>query len=327
MLAGAALAELVSGVGLLPERSAVVLAPVMAAAAAYAAAHALLAGRIELARNTLRQIRKHRFDNLEALRLPRGDEMNALIWQVYRTGRTLEKEIQELKKMESYRREFLGDVSHELKTPIFTVQGFAETLLGGALDDARVSRKFVERILNNTLRLNNLVRDLSEISRIESGALRMAPVAFGLGGVVADVLEALELTAQRRGVTLAARIPEDLPPVLADKERIRQVLVNLVENGVKYNNPGGRVLVEALPLRAGEALVRVEDDGIGIAPEHIARLTERFYRVDKSRSREQGGTGLGLAIIKHILAAHDRRLIIESAAGQGSAFSFTLPTA
>jgi two-component system, OmpR family, phosphate regulon sensor histidine kinase PhoR len=293
----------------------------------YAAAYRLLVRRLDLAGTTLRQIRRHQFDNLDAAHLPRGDELNGLILQVYRTGLALEKEIRELKKIENHRREFLGNVSHELKTPIFAVQGFAETLLDGALDDERVNRAFVEKILRNAARLNNLVRDLSEISRIETGDLKMSFAPFSVRRLAAEVTESLELVARSREVTLHSLVPEDLPPALGDRERIRQVLVNLVDNAIKYNNPGGEVEVSARLLPAGEIKVSVVDNGIGLAPQDIPRVTERFYRVDKSRSREQGGTGLGLAIVKHILHAHDRKLMVESHLGRGSTFGFSLPIA
>lgn len=301
--------------------------PVFALAAglvAYGAAYRLLAPRIELARSTLRQIRKHQFDNLEAAHLPHGDELNALVWQVYRTGLALEKEIQGLRQMEHYRREYLGDVSHELKTPIFAIKGFAETLLQSALDDEEVRRSFVEKILSNADRLNHLAQDLSEIARIETGELKMTMAPFDLRQLVLEVTETLEHAARAKDVHLRHRIPAGLPPVAGDRERIRQVLVNLVDNAIKYNNAGGFVEVTAR-LSDGEMTIAVVDDGIGLAPQDIPRVTERFYRVDKSRSRSQGGTGLGLAIVKHILAAHDRKLHIESTLGKGATFSFTLP--
>ena len=295
--------------------------------AAYGVVHRVLARRLELARSTLKQIRKHRFENLGAAHLPDGDELNALIWQVYRTGQALEKEIQELKKIENYRREYLGNVSHELKTPIFTIHGFAETLLDGALEDERVNRGFVEKILRNADRLHNLANDLSEISRLETGHVRMTPAPFNLARLTDEVIESLELVANAKQISLTRRAPDALPLVMGERERIRQVLVNLVDNAVKYNNPGGvvEVVLRVIPS-AEEIKVSVVDNGIGVAAQDIPRLTERFYRVDKSRSRDQGGTGLGLAIVKHILNAHGSRLMIESHVGRGSTFGFTLPT-
>ena len=293
----------------------------------YGAAHAWLVPRINLALTTLRQIRKHQFENLEAASVPRGDELNTLIWQVYRTGQTLENEIRELKRMENYRREFIGNVSHELKTPIFSVQGFTETLLDGAIEDESVNRSFLEKIMRNVNRLDNLARDLSAISRIETGELEMNVAPFDLGTLIEEVTESLEMKAAEKSIQLRSQVPGSLPTARGDRERIRQVLVNLADNAIKYNDAGGHVEVIARHRADDEIKVSVVDDGIGVPPEHVARLTERFYRVDKSRSRNRDGTGLGLAIVKHILGAHNRELQVESTPGSGSTFGFTLPAA
>lgn len=292
----------------------------------YGIAHKMLVGRITLARTTLRQVRKRQFENLEKAHLPRGDELNALIWQVYRAGLAMEKEMGELRKVENYRREFLGNVSHELKTPIFTIQGFAETLLDGALADANVNKKFLTKILSNTKRLQNLANDLVEISRIETGELEMVKAPFRLSDVVFEIVDELEEVAGAKSVSVSKNVSENLPMILGDRTRISQVMVNLIDNAIKYSNEGGTVEISARRLPDGAVKVSVADDGIGIAPQHVPRLTERFYRVDKSRSRVQGGTGLGLAIVKHILGAHDSAMVIDSKPGVGSTFSFTLPT-
>ena len=295
--------------------------------AAYGAAHYWLHNRLRQTQDTLRRIREHEFDEMETAAAPRGDELSTLIWEVYRTGQTLEEEIQELKQMENYRREFIGNVSHELKTPIFSVQGFAETLLDGALEDESVNRSFLEKILHNVNRLDNLAQDLSDIARIETGELEMSAGAFALRDVIAEVVESLEIRAESKDISLRHRVPETLPKAYGDRERIRQVLVNLVDNGIKYNQAGGHVEIVAREVPEGEIKISVVDDGIGVDPDHVDRLTERFYRVDKSRSRDQGGTGLGLAIVKHILGAHNRELKVESTPGSGSTFGFRLSTA
>lgn len=292
----------------------------------YGVVHALVAPRMELAHATLKQIRKHQFDNLEAAHLPRGDEMNGLVWQVYRTGQVVEKEMRALRKMENYRREFLGNVSHELKTPIFSIRGFAETLKDGALEDPRVNRSFVEKILINADRLNNLARDLSEISRIETGELKMTMAPFDLNQLIREVVESMAPQAAAREVRIRDQVPAVPVRVHGDRERIRQVLTNLADNAIKYNQPGGHVEIVARRLPSGPVKVSVVDNGLGIPPEHMHRLTERFYRVDQSRSRAQGGTGLGLAIVKHILGAHGAQLVVDSAPGRGSTFGFTLET-
>nr|WP_279310443.1 ATP-binding protein [Salinibacter ruber] len=227
--------------------------------------------------------------------------------------------------MESYRREFIGNVSHELKTPIFSVQGFAETLLDGALDDESVNRTFLKKILHHANRLDNLARDLSTITKIETDELDMSNEAFDVAELFDAAIESVEIRAEEKGIMPRQRVAPDLPQIYGDFDRLRRVLVNLVDNAIKYNQDGGTVQLEA-ESQNDEVVIRVVDDGIGISPDHLPRLTERFYRVDKSRSRNQGGTGLGLAIVKHILAAHDRELHVESAPEEGSTFYFTLPT-
>lgn len=312
----------------LPAPVEAVLVAAAAALAAYAAVRARVARRLDVAREALRAARKRRFEGLDQLEsVGARDELDALVYQAYRAGRALQEEIERLERVEDYRREFLGDVSHELRTPIFAVSGFAESLLDGALDDDRVRRRFVEKIAANARRLDALTRDLAEIARIETGELQMRPEPFDLRSLVHETLDALEPLATERRVALEMDVAAGFPPVLGDRARLQQVLANLVENGVKYNEPGGRVLVTARREEGGPLRVTVEDDGIGIPPEEVPRLTERFFRVDKSRSREQGGTGLGLAIVKHILEAHGQRLHVESRVGEGSTFEFTLPTA
>lgn len=296
---------------------------------AYGTVQALVVARLDVARKALRDARKHRFDALATLP-PRSDrdEIDALIHQVNRAGRALQKEIERLERAESYRREFLGDVSHELRTPIFAVSGFAETLLDGALEDERVRRRFVEKIQSNAQRLETLSRDLSAIASLETGRLQLNVTAFRLRELTREIIESLERMARTQDVSVVARFPDDLPLVLADRDRIRQVLTNLIENAVKYNAAGGNVEIVARRLpNEGRVRIAVVDDGIGIPEQAIPRLTDRFFRVDKSRSREQGGTGLGLAIVKHILEAHSQKLSIDSRESYGSTFSFSLPAA
>ncbi len=302
------------------------LLPVIMGSSTYLISHRLLVSRISLARTTLKQVRKHQFDNLENAHLPKGDELNGLIWQVYRAGLAMEKELQELRKIENYRREYLGNVSHEIKTPIFTIQGFAETLLDGALRDDRVNEKFLTKILSNTRRLKNLANDLVEISRIETGELEMVMAPFRLHDLVKEVKDELEPIAEDKSVKILQNVSVDLPLIMGDKARINQVLFNLIDNAIKYSNTEGIVEISARALPSGKVKVSVSDNGIGIAPQHIPRLTERFYRVDKSRSRSQGGTGLGLAIVKHILGAHNTEMVIDSKPGHGSTFGFKLGT-
>ena len=301
---------------------------VVAGVVAYVAIQARIGGRLELARRTLREARKRRFDGLADLAAATDrDELDALIRQVYGAGRALQAEIEQLETMESYRRDFLGDVSHELRTPIFALTGFAEALLDGALDDDRVRRRFVEKVLSNAQRLEALTRDLTDISKLETGRMQLRRAPFSVRALAAETAEGLERVAREHGVDLQVRIPDGLPLADGDRDRIRQVIANLVENAVTYTDPGGHVEVAARRLPSGDVRVAVVDDGIGIPPADVPRLTDRFFRVDKSRTRERGGTGLGLSIVKHILEAHGQRLAVESRPGYGSSFAFTLPAA
>lgn len=308
--------------------AALVLVPLVAAAAAYATASVRVAGRVA-----------HLGESVAGPgstgpgstgpgdpEASAGDELDALARRLRQSEQAMRAEIDALQRLEHYRTEFLGNVSHEIKTPVFAIQGFAETLLDGALDDERVRRLFVEKILRNTTRLHTLTRDLADLARIESGELPMAAAPFSLDRVVAEVFETVQPLADARAVGLALDAPEGLPLVLGDRERIRQVVTNLVANAVAYNRDGGRVTV-ALRVEGDRVRCVVVDTGIGIAAEHLPRLTERFYRADRSRSREHGGTGLGLAIVKHILTAHHAALSVESTPGEGSRFGFALAQA
>jgi two-component system phosphate regulon sensor histidine kinase PhoR len=298
------------------------------------AVRSIIGDRLQQAETALRLIRKHEFDRFGAAdagsgtewNLEQGDELDHLLRHIQRTGQILRREFEEISNMESYRREFVGNVSHELKTPIFSIRGFAETLMNGALDDAAVNRSFVEKIVRNADRLSSLASDLSEISKLETGEQAMHPETFDMRRLSKDVIDSVEPMAAERSISITMDMPRDLPPVVADPARIRQVLVNLVDNAIKYTNDGGSIVVRA---RREDPQVRVDvvDDGIGIAPDDLPRLTERFFRVDKSRSRSAGGTGLGLSIVKHILAAHDQVLLVESRLGHGSTFGFRLDVA
>ncbi len=307
--------------------SAAVLA-LAAGLATYVAVRRVIGNRLQQAELALRLIRKHDFERMgqDVTIAERGDELDALLRHIQRTGQILRSEFEEISNMESYRREFVGNVSHELKTPIFSIRGFAETLMNGALDDPAVNRSFVEKIVRNADRLSSLANDLSEISKLETGEQGMHPETFDMRRLSKDVIDSVEPMAAERSISITMDMPPDLPPVVADPARIRQVLVNLVDNAIKYTNDGGSIVVRA---RREDPQVRVDvvDDGIGIAPEDLPRLTERFFRVDKSRSRSAGGTGLGLSIVKHILAAHDQVLLIESRVGDGSTFGFRLDVA
>ena len=302
----------------------IALCSLILGAAGYLIVRILLVKRLQDLERLLKAIESRSFDEVEDPGLDGGDELARLGQLVRRSGTSVMEEMDQMKKMESYRRDFIGNVSHELKTPIFAIKGFSETLLGGALDDSSVNRSFLEKILRNTQRLENLARDLLEISRIETGELKMEMAPFRVDELIREVIESLEPRAEQKQIVLEPVLPGGLPRAEADEERIRQVLINLIDNAIKYSNHGGRVEVVARFVEPSSVKISVVDDGIGVSAEHILRLTERFYRVDKSRSRSQGGTGLGLSIVKHILGAHGKKLQVRSSEGNGSTFGFTL---
>jgi len=229
-----------------------------------------------------------------------------------------------LEKLERVRSEFLGNVSHELRTPIFSLQGFLETLLDGALDDPTVNRSFLEKAHRHAERLSTLLNDLIEISRIESGEMKMSFRYVPAVEFLESIMEEIKPVADNKNIAFSLALEFDRSAkVYADKARLRQVMINLIDNALKYTEPGGHVVCRARPIR-NQCEILVEDTGCGIPDEHLSRIFERFYRVDKDRSREVGGTGLGLAIAKHIVEAHGGLLTVRSKAGEGSTFSFTL---
>ncbi len=234
------------------------------------------------------------------------------------------REIDKLKEMEKYRKEYIGDVSHELKTPIFNIQGYVLTLLDGGLEDPAINRKYLERTEKSINRLISIIEDLETISRHEAGELKLTPEDFNIVKLVEEVFEAQEIRAKKRETELHFDKKYKKPIfVYADKMRIYQVLANLITNSIYYGKPDGRTQVSISEAR-DKVYVEVSDNGIGIAPNDIHRVFERFFRVDKSRSREQGGTGLGLAIVKHIIEAHNETIRVKSKLNKGSSFIFSL---
>ncbi|MFM7217346.1 MAG: sensor histidine kinase [Bacteroidota bacterium] len=234
------------------------------------------------------------------------------------------KEIAELKRMENFRKEFLGNVSHELKTPLFSIQGYIHTLLDGALDDPEVNSHYLNRAARSVERLCMIVEDLESISKMESGEMLIEQRPFDIHDLAKDVFDSLELRARERNIRLGFKEGSDRHfLVMADKDRIRQVLLNLIVNSIKYGKTEGSTLVGFYDMDE-KVLVEITDTGLGIEPQHLPRIFERFYRVDKSRSREQGGTGLGLAIVKHLIEAHKESINVRSSYGVGTTFTFTL---
>lgn len=235
------------------------------------------------------------------------------------------QEIEILRANEQFRKEFLTNLAHELRTPIFTVQGYVDTLLDGALDDPAVNKKFLTNASKGIDRLVRLVDDLGEISKLESGKIPIVQERFIIQELITDVFEELSLKAAEKRITLTFKKgTEGGLFVYADKPKIKQVLVNLIENAIKYGNEGGNITAGCYVMDDKHIYVEVSDDGPGIAEEHLSRVFERFYRADRSRSRSIGGTGLGLAIVKHIVEAHGQTVNVRSKPGVGSSFGFTL---
>ena len=233
-------------------------------------------------------------------------------------------DVTELRRLERVRQDFVANVSHEFKTPLTAIQGFAETLLAGALDDPTNNRRFLEIIRDHATRLARLTDDLLKLARIEAGKLEVEFFAVGLMELIERCAETTLLKASRKQITLEIDVPPDLPAVRGDAGLLRDVLQNLLDNAIQYTPQGGRIRVTA-DANDREAVVTVADTGIGIPLADQERIFERFYRVDAARSREAGGTGLGLSIAKHIVEAHGGRLWVESEVGDGSKFSFSIP--
>lgn len=282
--------------------------------------------RLESINRITHNITNKRFEDYDNLGNQNKDELDYLVKQSIRASKTVEREIQRLNRIENYRKEFIGDISHELKTPIFAIQGFLETLLNGAIDDDEVNREFLKKGMRNVNRLIYLTKDLMDISKLETGELKSDIRDIHLHEVILDVVENMQYKAQKEETTLIVEEIDGDLMVRADRNQIKQVMINLIENAIKYNKKKGKVTVGVKPFSKDKqrVLVYVQDTGIGIEQQYLDRVTERFFRIDKSRSREKGGTGLGLAIVKHIMEAHGEEFFVESTPNVGSTFSFTL---
>lgn len=255
-------------------------------------------------------------------------DISSLSEEVERYATSKKMEIESLRVQDEYRRDFLGNVAHEIKTPLFTVQGYILTLLDGAMDDRSVRKKYLQRADKGVERLIYLVNDLDMITKLEVGDLNLNYGYFDIVKLVKTTFEMLEMQAAKKNVTLAFDLEYEHPILVnADEERIQQLLTNLIENSIKYGKLEGTTEVSIQDLIQNKVLVRVTDNGEGIKAEHIPRLFERFYRVDKSGNRKVGGSGLGLSIVKHIIEAHEEKIYVESEFGVGSEFSFTLEKA
>lgn len=240
-------------------------------------------------------------------------------------GERRNKEIEMLQKNEAYRKEFLQNLAHEIKTPIFAIQGYVDTLLGGAMEEEVIRKKFLENTAKNVDRLVNLVNDLDEISRLESGEQLLYKQNFIIQDLIREIYDSLSIKIQEKNVKTTIKKGCEAPiTVFADKEKIKQVLINLVENATKYGKPNGTIVASVYKTDDKHVLVEIGDDGIGIEEEHLNRIFERFYRTDAARSRDKGGTGLGLAICKHIIEAHGQSIHVRSTPDVGTTIGFSL---
>jgi len=295
----------------------------------YATCFIIIQYRIE--KFIYRRVRKI-YDDIEMLEggekvegIPVTTDMRTLIKEVEKFAQNRKTEIETLKVREAYRKEFMGNVSHELKTPLFTVQGYILTLVDGAMDDPVILKKYLNRANKGVERLIYIVNDLDMITKLETGDLNLNYTNFDIVELVQSVFDLFEMKAAKKNIALTFDMNYTEPILVhADQERIQQVLSNLVVNSIKYGKEDGTTEVSIEDLIRNKVIIRVTDNGEGIAQAHIPRLFERFYRVDKSGSRKEGGSGLGLAIVKHIIEAHHERIYVESDYRVGSEFSFTL---
>ena len=265
---------------------------------------------------------------IDSISLSKADvttDMKSLLQNISEISKVNKLEIESLKVKEEFRKEFIGNVAHELKTPIFTIQGYVENLIDGAIDDNLVRDKFLNRAKTSVERLIYIIKDLDMITKLESGTLNLDQDSFDIIELIKNTYDQLEIQAQKKDIKLIFnKLYSDPIIVFADKDKIQQVITNLVINSIKYGTNKGTTEVSLEDITSDKLIIRITDNGEGIKEEHISRLFERFYRVDQSGSRKQGGSGLGLSIVKHIIDAHNENIYVESKFGIGSEFSFTL---
>jgi two-component system phosphate regulon sensor histidine kinase PhoR len=265
------------------------------------------------------------FDNEPFLKKESRElDFESFLIKIKRFAESKHAEIEHLTDRDDFRREFMGDVSHELKTPLFSAQSYILTILDGSMNDKELEKKYLSRAKKSLDRLTSIVNDLDTLAKLETG-LKLDQQPFNIVQCISDVIEMLEFSALKKNITLGFGDSYDYPiMVKADREKIEQVLINMIQNSINYGSDGGQTSVLVQTHSIYRIRVEVKDDGVGIEKGELPRLFERFYRVDKSRSRDHGGSGLGLAIVKHILEAHDQEILVESTPGSGSTFSFTL---
>ncbi|HEY0977184.1 MAG TPA: ATP-binding protein [Flavobacteriales bacterium] len=276
--------------------------------------------RVDLIYRSIHETRKGEMPSVMSADLFQAMNADVSAW-----AREKHTEILGLKERERFRREFIGNLAHELRTPIFNIQGYVLTLLEGGLEDPKVNRNFLERASAGVDRMINIVEDLELITQLESGVMAMSIGRMDLNAPIDEIIEALEMKAREKRITLRNEVPEQ-EMVMGDRGRLAQVFSNLFTNAINYGKEGGSCTVRAFE-QGDRVLVEVADDGIGIAKEHWPRLFERFYRVGQSRARNEGGSGLGLAIVKHIVEGHGGTITVKSEEGKGTTFSFTLSRA
>ncbi len=270
--------------------------------------------------NVIYKIRKNYLTNAEEIKISRN--LRGVQEEIQKMFEKMKNDINYLTRLEKMRTEFLANVSHELRTPIFAIQGYVETLLDGAINDKKVNKYFLEKANQHTINLSNLLNDLIDISMIESGEMRMSFRYFNINEYLTPLIKELESMAKEKNLELIFIPVRENLQLLGDKNKLRQVLINLITNAIKYTEQGKVEILVEEEQKFGKIIIK--DTGIGIPEEDIARIFERFYRVDKARSRAVGGTGLGLAIVKHITEAHGSAIEVKSEIGKGSEFSFRL---
>lgn len=283
--------------------------------------------KIKIIYKTIRRSKSGKNGKSKGNMYANGDMLEAVSREVEQWAELHDEEIAGLKKLEAYRREFLGNVSHELKTPITTIQGYVLTLLDGGMDDPAVNKKYLLRTAKSINRMIAIVNDLETISKFEAGVIQLQQKKFNFTLSVLEVFDFMEMKANKKNIQLQFNGNPEIPVhVIGDREKIRQVLINLVDNSLKYGKENGTTKVSLFDMD-DQYLIEISDDGIGIDETDLPRVFERFYRTEKSRARAQGGTGLGLAIVKHIVEAHDQTIHVRSKLDVGSTFAFTLKKA
>ena len=275
---------------------------------------------IDEIKNIISSIRQSKYQSSDEIVL--SSNLSVLENEIKEMFEKAKNDIEYLERLQRMRSQFLANVSHELRTPIFSIQGYLETLLNGAIDDPKVNKHFLQKANQNTVNLSNLLNDLIDISMIESGEMRMSYRYFDINNFIQNILSEFIPMAEEKNIKLTFNPTKDGLQVFGDKDKLRQVLVNLLQNAIKYTDEGS---IEILLTEEKKVVnIAVKDTGIGIPEEDLNRVFERFYRVDKARSRAVGGTGLGLAIVKHIIEAHNSKIVVQSKLNKGSTFSFKL---